>query len=74
MLGYNYYIGQYGLKQNWLKAAEWLMQSDKPEDAYYLGVIFMKDTLLHDVSLARQYLTKASELGIEMAYELLKEL
>lgn len=74
MIGYNYYIGQYGLNQNWLKAAEWLMQSDEPEDVYYLGVIFMKDTLLHDVSLARQYLTKASELGIEMAYELLKEL
>lgn len=74
MLGYNYYIGQYGLKQNWLKAAEWLMQSDKPEDTYYLGVIFLKDKLLHDVSLAKQYLTKSSNLGIEMACELLKEL
>lgn len=33
MVGYNYYIGQYGLKQNWLKAAEWLMQSGEPEDS-----------------------------------------
>ncbi len=74
MLGYNYYIGQYGLKQNWLKAAEWLMQSDKPEDAYYLGVIFMKDKLLYDVSLAKKYLTKAMELEIEMAQELLEQL
>lgn len=74
MLGYNYYIGQYGLKQNWLKAAEWLMQSDRPEDAYYLGVIFMKDKLLYDASLAKKYLTKAMELEIEMAQELLEQL
>lgn len=74
MLGYNYYIGQYGLKQNWLKAAEWLIQSYEPKDAYYLGIIFMKDKLLRNKFLAKKYLAKAAELGIEMAYELLKML
>ncbi len=74
MIGYGYYMGEYGLKRNWLEAADWLMQAGDPESSYYLGYIFTKDPLLRDPDLAREFLTAALEGGIAQAKDLLDAL
>ena len=74
MIGYGYYMGEYGLKRNWLEAADWLMQADDPESSYYLGYIFTHDPLLQDMDMAREYLTKAAEAGMVAAQKLLDTL
>lgn len=71
-IGFGYYIGTHGLKQNWLLAAQWFMQCDVPEAYYYLGYIFSKDDLLHDDDLASEYLQKAMDAGITAAEALLR--
>ena len=69
-VGYGHYKGEYGLKKNWLLAAEQFMQSNDPRAYYYLGVIFLKDPLLYDKELAREYIEKALGNGIEQAQKL----
>lgn len=71
-IGYGHYKGLYGLERNWLLAAEYFMQSEKPQAYYYLGVIFLKDPLLHSEKLADEYINKAIDNGIEQAEELLE--
>lgn len=74
MMGYNYYIGQYGLPQNWLMAAKYLMKSDDINASYYLGMIFLKDKQLHNEDLAKKYLKEAYESGVNIESKLLSEL
>lgn len=69
-----FFWGKYGLELNWLQAAEWFMQSDDPEVAYYLGIIFLRDPLLRDIKLARDFIEKAVENNIRGSKKLLQEI
>ena len=73
-IGYAYYCGAYGLPVNWFLAAESFLKSEDPRSFFYLGVIFWKDPLLHDFSLAKEYFLKARENGIDVSDAILNEL
>lgn len=63
-IGYGYFFGCNGLKQNWMRAAEYFMQSDDPWAYFYLGQIFELDPLLKDTEMSRHYFDLAEENGV----------
>lgn len=63
-IGYGYFFGCNGLKQNWMKAAEYFMQSDDPWAFFYLGQIFELDPLLKDTEMSKHYFDLAEENGV----------
>ena len=63
-IGYGYFFGCNGLKQNWMKAAECFMQSDDPWAFFYLGQIFELDPLLKDTEMSKHYFDLAEENGV----------
>lgn len=63
-IGYGYFFGCNGLKQNWMRAAEYFMQSDDPWAYFYLGQIFELDPLLKDTEMSKYYFNLAEENGV----------
>ena len=62
--GYAYFFGCHGLKQNWMRAAEYFMQSDDPWAYFYLGQIFELDPLLKDTEMSKHYFDLAEKNGV----------
>lgn len=70
-IGYGFYWGIYGLPQNKVTSAKWLIKSDNALAYYFLSKIFEEEPFLFDEIESFNYMCKAAEADIDSAqYEL----